>query len=338
MIQAKLVAALLAGGSKEVLPSPTSKARCFTRGADDYWYVGKAGSLRFGKNYSSSLAAARSRAVFLGEKLSPRAQAQATAKPKSVRSVAAANRKMAFNKPTTEDLNVITAANELARLKATHLDGQGRNLVTALQLIVDGGKQNGFQTTMELTQRYLANAQVKPAPHWSSSQLIRMQAEKVPGGKAYNTLVTKLKACGDGDADQRKALTAEVGHLITATKPSDKSKVLPGHLARGLSSHDAPNCSASIRANRAQAKPVKAASAPTAPKAAKLKTVPTGQPKRTSAAAFRELIMAGKLTDDKIFASVQAEFGLSDDKKSYVKWYRNELTKKGLSPPPPVEA
>lgn len=57
--------------------------------------------------------------------------------------------------------------------------------------------------------------------------------------------------------------------------------------------------------------------------------------KRTVATAFRELIMEGKLTDEKIFAKVQAEFGLDDSRKSYVKWYRNDLKNKGQNPPEP---
>ena len=43
--------------------------------------------------------------------------------------------------------------------------------------------------------------------------------------------------------------------------------------------------------------------------------------------------MEGKLTDDQIFAKVQKEFNLDDNKRSYVKWYRNDLNKKGMNPP-----
>ena len=48
---------------------------------------------------------------------------------------------------------------------------------------------------------------------------------------------------------------------------------------------------------------------------------------------FKTLIMEGKLTDAQIFAKVQKEFGLDDNKRSYVKWYRNDLVKKGEKPP-----
>ena len=58
-----------------------------------------------------------------------------------------------------------------------------------------------------------------------------------------------------------------------------------------------------------------------------------GEKKQSAAQLFQDLIMAGKLTDDQIFAKVQAEFGLDDSKKGYVKWYRNHLKKNGKNPP-----
>lgn len=53
----------------------------------------------------------------------------------------------------------------------------------------------------------------------------------------------------------------------------------------------------------------------------------------SAAAMFQGLIMDGKLTDDEIFAQVQEAFDLDDKKRSYVTWYRNNLTKKGMNPP-----
>jgi hypothetical protein len=92
---------------------------------------------------------------------------------------------------------------------------------------------------------------------------------------------------------------------------------------------------------KAKAPAVKAApkgKAPAKP-AAKTKAEPkakaSGEKKRTASAAFCELIAEGKLSDDSIFAKVQKEFGLSDDKRSYVKWYRNKMIKDGLNPPGP---
>ena len=55
--------------------------------------------------------------------------------------------------------------------------------------------------------------------------------------------------------------------------------------------------------------------------------------KATAGTMFKELILAGQLTDDQIFAAVQKEYGLDDGKRGYVKWYRNDLKKKGSNPP-----
>lgn len=77
--------------------------------------------------------------------------------------------------------------------------------------------------------------------------------------------------------------------------------------------------------------------APTKKVAAPKKEAPAKKadgPKRPSAAQrFMELIMAGKQTDDQIFETVQKEFGLDDNKKGYVRWYRNYLIKQGEKPP-----
>jgi hypothetical protein len=72
--------------------------------------------------------------------------------------------------------------------------------------------------------------------------------------------------------------------------------------------------------------PAKTTKAPAAKKEA-------GEKKPSAANMFKDLIMEGKMTDDQIFAKVQKEFGLDDNKRSYVKWYRNDLTKKGMKPP-----
>ena len=68
---------------------------------------------------------------------------------------------------------------------------------------------------------------------------------------------------------------------------------------------------------------------------AKTEAKPTkpGEKKPSAAQMFQDLIMAGKLTDDQIFEKVQAEFGLDEKKRGYVKWYRNHLKKSGTNPP-----
>ena len=55
--------------------------------------------------------------------------------------------------------------------------------------------------------------------------------------------------------------------------------------------------------------------------------------KPSASSRFKELIMAGKLTDDEIFAQVQEEFGLDDSRRNYVSWYRSKLKKDGQNPP-----
>lgn len=93
------------------------------------------------------------------------------------------------------------------------------------------------------------------------------------------------------------------------------------------------------------AKPVakKAAAKPTEAKAGRravdpvvkpaAKSAKPGEKKPSAAQMFQDLIMAGKLTDDQIFEKVQAEFGLDEKKRGYVKWYRNHLKKQGQNPP-----
>lgn len=60
-------------------------------------------------------------------------------------------------------------------------------------------------------------------------------------------------------------------------------------------------------------------------------------PRDSAANMFRELIMAGELTDDKIFEKVQKKFGLEDKSRSHVGWYRNNLQRQGKNPPAPKQ-
>lgn len=90
---------------------------------------------------------------------------------------------------------------------------------------------------------------------------------------------------------------------------------------------------AAKKAAAKKAAPAAKKAAPAAKKAAPAKKEAAGERKPSAAQMFKDLIMAGKLTDDQIFEKVQKEFGLDDNKRSYVKWYRNDLAKKGLNPP-----
>lgn len=86
------------------------------------------------------------------------------------------------------------------------------------------------------------------------------------------------------------------------------------------------------------AAPAKTAAAKKAPaeKATKAKAPAAEKtPRVTASSRFRELLVAqakgeNKLSDDQIFAKVQKEFGLDDNKRSYISWYRNDAIRKGL--------
>jgi hypothetical protein len=89
-----------------------------------------------------------------------------------------------------------------------------------------------------------------------------------------------------------------------------------------------------VEAAKASAPATKTSKPATAAKTAAVKIEKAPKEKKATAAArFQDLIMEGKLDDDAIFATVKKEFGLDDDKRGYVTWYRNYLTKKGKNPP-----
>jgi hypothetical protein len=90
--------------------------------------------------------------------------------------------------------------------------------------------------------------------------------------------------------------------------------------------------------------PAKSAAKPAAKKSAPVKkaVVAKREPKEpkaptekkpSAANMFKELIMLGTMKDEAIFKKVQKAFDLPDDKFTYVKWYRNDLAKKGMNPP-----
>lgn len=87
-----------------------------------------------------------------------------------------------------------------------------------------------------------------------------------------------------------------------------------------------------IAAEQSGAKPEKKAKTPKEPKAPKAPT----EKKPRAKDLFIELIMAGKLSDDQIFAEVQKKFDLDEKKRNYVGWYRNHLKKEGKNPPGPI--
>lgn len=107
-----------------------------------------------------------------------------------------------------------------------------------------------------------------------------------------------------------------------ASKPAEEKRTT----ARRASNGKAEPTKAGRRAVDPVVKPVKAAPAKAAPKK-------DGEKKMSAAQMFQDLIMEGKLTDDKIFEKVQEKFGLDEKKRGYVKWYRNHLKKQGANPP-----
>jgi hypothetical protein len=118
-----------------------------------------------------------------------------------------------------------------------------------------------------------------------------------------------------------------------------------------LSNEDYQMALAKATKKAAEKKPAAKKSTTTTKKAVEVKKAPakkpvatvakkaptkTGDKKPSAASRFMELIMAGKLSDDGIFATVQKEFDLDDSKRSYVGWYRAKLKKDGRNPPSPL--
>lgn len=61
--------------------------------------------------------------------------------------------------------------------------------------------------------------------------------------------------------------------------------------------------------------------------AAKKKTASKSGEYSSASQMFQSLLLEGKLDDKALFKKVQDEFGLDDNRFSYVKWYRNKLIK-----------
>lgn len=74
-------------------------------------------------------------------------------------------------------------------------------------------------------------------------------------------------------------------------------------------------------------KPTKAERPVKAEKKTRMATVKDGKP--SIGAAIRELVKAGK-SNDEIWAVIQKEYNLPDDKRWYAAWYRADAKRKGL--------
>jgi len=58
-----------------------------------------------------------------------------------------------------------------------------------------------------------------------------------------------------------------------------------------------------------------------------------GGKKGTTAGLIKHLLMLGDVPEKDIFKAAQAQFGLTEDKAGHVKWYHNDLKKKGVDVP-----
>jgi hypothetical protein len=111
---------------------------------------------------------------------------------------------------------------------------------------------------------------------------------------------------------------------------TQKKKAIPAKEAKAKATPAAkPAKEAKAKATPA-AKPAKEAKAKATPAAKPAKETKAKDGKVSSAQRFRDLIVAGKLDDDAIFATVQKEYGLADDKRRYVGFYRFDCKRKGL--------
>lgn len=133
------------------------------------------------------------------------------------------------------------------------------------------------------------------------------------------TITFEFLPAGDFSWDEAKHWVqgliklADVANGLTDSKP-DVERLLHTPTSKEI---DMAKAKAKAKAKKADAK-------------ARAKT---GEKRETAAGMFCDLIMAGNLTDDKIFEKVADKFGLDKKKRSYVAWYRNKLSKDGKKPP-----
>lgn len=119
-----------------------------------------------------------------------------------------------------------------------------------------------------------------------------------------------------------------LGQIINVSKQEfDMATTKKSAAAAAKSATTKAPAKAAAKSTKPDPKAKPAAKAPAKAPAAK------GEKRESAAQMFQDLIMAGKLTDDQIFAKVQEKFGLDEKKRGYVKWYRNHLKKQGMNPP-----
>lgn len=147
--------------------------------------------------------------------------------------------------------------------------------------------------------------------------------EGYPAAKACQLYLSYSQSVG-----ATKEALDYLGQIITISKQeyqmaTTKKAAAAAKAATKSAAKQAPTKSAKAPAKKSSAKPAAAAKPAAKP----------GEKKVSAAQMFQDLIMEGKLTDDKIFEKVQEKFGLDEKKRGYVKWYRNHLAKQGKKPP-----
>lgn len=169
----------------------------------------------------------------------------------------------------------------------------------------------------------------KPLVDYPVEKAAKLYVEYARGLGATEKVMRMLAKLTTVTHEDIEMATAKKGARAAAPVKTDKKA--PAKKAAGKA---APEKEVKAKGGKTKAAPAPAAKGKTA-QADKKAKAPAEKKERgpTAAKRFQELIMEGKKTDDQIFAVVQKEFGLDDNKRSYVKWYRNYLTKQGQNPP-----
>lgn len=148
------------------------------------------------------------------------------------------------------------------------------------------------------------------------SKEIKMIAEK----RDMNDRIKEAKTASKKKSDEQKPPTTKERDMMKKAFFGDKKAAVTLAKPAKAAKATAPKKSAKAEKPTKAEKPAKASS--------------TSKEKKPSASQmFCDLIMGGKLTDEQIFKKVQDAFGLDDNKRSYVKWYRNNLIKQGKKVP-----
>lgn len=181
--------------------------------------------------------------------------------------------------------------------------------VKYIPLDVNEGLQVLTATANEFDQRY---EPIVNYPAEKACQLFLNYSQTIGATKEALGYLGQIVNVSKQEADMATTKKTAAAEKAAATKPAAK-KAAP--------------------ATKPAAKSAPAKTAKTAKTAAAKPAAKAGEKKMSAAQMFQDLIMQGRLTDDQIFEKVQAEFGLDEKKRGYVKWYRNHLKKQGANPP-----